>query len=393
MNPSFLKIFSSLICVLLCCLPVSLTAASANDFEIPDGLVWFNSDRPLKLSDLKGKFVLVYFWNYGGMNLQALFDQYKELQEKFPNELILIGIHSGKEVDTDRLNSRVAEEIGIRKIPSPVAVDPYMRAIKAFRQDRWPAAVLFAPDGSRLLTHTGERDVFLVISRLITKKIPMYKGSLVDVPMVFQTPEKIPPEQGPKETPVIMDDLADKALGKGLMGQTALELPEDSAVIETVLEFPEESQAIKTKPSESYHHNELDRGMTHVYDQVDFDEKSFTGQIIVIDREYSNKISAISLDVRLPKHAKWQAPGQSYVRVFTANREVLFQGLILHPQMDLLINRHVTSQHLYVELMIYFTVDSHKTLYVMRPLVFKIPLVDDPKHETIQILHQIPSER
>lgn len=33
--------------------------------EFPDGLDWINTDRPLKLADLKGKIVLLDFWTYG----------------------------------------------------------------------------------------------------------------------------------------------------------------------------------------------------------------------------------------------------------------------------------------------------------------------------------------
>jgi len=32
--------------------------------EFPEGLIWLNTDRPIRLSDLHGKVVLLDFWTY-----------------------------------------------------------------------------------------------------------------------------------------------------------------------------------------------------------------------------------------------------------------------------------------------------------------------------------------
>ncbi|MDE2779433.1 MAG: hypothetical protein OXI91_07150 [Chloroflexota bacterium] len=39
-------------------------AGKVNAPEFPPGLEWVNSDRPLKMEELRGKIVLLDFWTY-----------------------------------------------------------------------------------------------------------------------------------------------------------------------------------------------------------------------------------------------------------------------------------------------------------------------------------------
>ena len=40
-----------------------LGKVNAPDF--PEGLEWVNTDRPIRLRDLRGKIVILEFWTYG----------------------------------------------------------------------------------------------------------------------------------------------------------------------------------------------------------------------------------------------------------------------------------------------------------------------------------------
>ncbi len=47
---------------------MSQRSFSSSTIHAPDfraGLTWLNTDRPLSLSDLRGKIVLLDFWTYG----------------------------------------------------------------------------------------------------------------------------------------------------------------------------------------------------------------------------------------------------------------------------------------------------------------------------------------
>src|SRR6266496_1107508 len=67
---------------------------------------WLNTDKTLSLSALKGKVVLLDFWTYGCINCMHIIPDLKRLEKKYPNELVVIGVHSAKfenEKDTENI--------------------------------------------------------------------------------------------------------------------------------------------------------------------------------------------------------------------------------------------------------------------------------------------------
>src|SRR4030095_151140 len=61
--------------------------------ELTGGAGWLNTDRPLSLAALKGKVVLLDFWTYGCINCMHIIPDLKKLEAKYPNELVVIGVH------------------------------------------------------------------------------------------------------------------------------------------------------------------------------------------------------------------------------------------------------------------------------------------------------------
>src|SRR5688500_20328478 len=64
--------------------------------EIQGGSGWLNTDKPLSIAGLRGKVVLLDFWTYGCINCIHIIPDLKRLEAKYPNNLVVIGVHSAK---------------------------------------------------------------------------------------------------------------------------------------------------------------------------------------------------------------------------------------------------------------------------------------------------------
>ena len=69
---------------------------NTNAPEFPRGMDWLNTDTPIQLADLKGKLVLLDFWTFCCINCMHVIPDLKKLEEKYADELVVIGVHSAK---------------------------------------------------------------------------------------------------------------------------------------------------------------------------------------------------------------------------------------------------------------------------------------------------------
>ena len=136
--------------------------------EFPAG-TWLNTAGPVSLRELRGKVVLLDFWTFCCANCLHVIDELRELEAAYPDELVIVGVHSPKfeHEKSDRAVAAAAERYGVAH---PVFNDPELRLWQQYAVRAWPTLVLIDPDGYLVAQAAGEGQVSglrLLIEELI----------------------------------------------------------------------------------------------------------------------------------------------------------------------------------------------------------------------------------
>jgi thiol-disulfide isomerase/thioredoxin/sugar lactone lactonase YvrE len=123
--------------------------------EFTGALEWFNVAAPLTLASLRGKVVLLDFWTYGCVNCMHILPDLKRLEERYRDELVVIGIHSAKFAN-ERQSDNIRRIIVRYEIEHPVANDANFAIWKAYGARAWPTQVLIDPEGYVVGAASGE---------------------------------------------------------------------------------------------------------------------------------------------------------------------------------------------------------------------------------------------
>ncbi|KVM82438.1 thioredoxin family protein [Burkholderia stagnalis] len=116
---------------------------------------WHNS-APLKLSELRGKVVLVDFWTYSCINCIHTIPYVNEWYRKYRDQgLVVIGVHT-PEYPFERDARNVADALGRFGIRYPVAQDNRYDTWNAYGNRYWPALYLVDANGRVVYTRFGE---------------------------------------------------------------------------------------------------------------------------------------------------------------------------------------------------------------------------------------------
>lgn len=160
--------------------------------KVPDGILeggtaWLNTSQPIDLKDLKGKIVVLDFWTYCCINCMHVLPDLKFLEEKYPNQLVVIGVHSAK-FDNEKDSQSIRNAIMRYEIQHPVVNDSEMVIWRKFGTKAWPTLALVDPEGNYCGSQSGEgnRELFdNVIGKLV--EYHRFKGTLDEKPIVFQS--------------------------------------------------------------------------------------------------------------------------------------------------------------------------------------------------------------
>lgn len=158
-------------------------AQKAPSFE--GGLAWINTAGPLDVKDLKGKFVILDFWTYCCINCMHILPELKKLEAAYPNELVVIGVHSAK-FDTEQDSKNITDAVLRYEIEHPVVNDALHAIWDRYRIQSWPSLRVIDPEGNLVAGDSGEVE-FEVLDRFLKSVIPYYrkKGTLDETPLRF----------------------------------------------------------------------------------------------------------------------------------------------------------------------------------------------------------------
>ena len=123
--------------------------------EFPAGLDWINVDNPLTMQGLLGKIVIFDFWTYGCINCLHVIPVLEQVEKKFADEVVVIGVHSAKfenEGQTENLR-QIVQRYGIHH---PVINDKDFEVWGDYDARAWPTIAIVNPRGNWLIRQSGE---------------------------------------------------------------------------------------------------------------------------------------------------------------------------------------------------------------------------------------------
>jgi thiol-disulfide isomerase/thioredoxin len=153
--------------------------------ELDGGVAWLNTAGPVHLRDLRGKIVLLDFWTFCCINCIHTLPDLARLEKKYPNELVVVGVHSAK-FDNEKNSDAIRKAINRYEIMHPVVNDANMRIWRAYNVSSWPTLVLIDPQGYIVGQGSGE-GLYEAVDALVAKLIKQHreKKTLDEKPIHF----------------------------------------------------------------------------------------------------------------------------------------------------------------------------------------------------------------
>jgi thiol-disulfide isomerase/thioredoxin len=121
------------------------------------GLQWFNVPAPLPIASLHGRVVILDFWTEGCINCIQIIPTLRRIEEKFPDQVVVIGVHSPKFANEKNAAS-VKDAIRRYDLHHPIIHDPQMTIWRAYGVQAWPTLVVIDADGTIAGVVPGEPD-------------------------------------------------------------------------------------------------------------------------------------------------------------------------------------------------------------------------------------------
>ncbi|TAM92999.1 MAG: hypothetical protein EPN40_13775, partial [Rhodanobacteraceae bacterium] len=123
--------------------------------EIPDALHWVNSRENVKLSELRGRVVLVVFWNATSPSSMNLLSELRQLEKRHPGAFVLLGVHTPRYA-SQQPDAAVLNASTRCRFRAPIANDQDWLAWKLYSIPAWPTTLLVDTGGGLAARFVGE---------------------------------------------------------------------------------------------------------------------------------------------------------------------------------------------------------------------------------------------
>jgi len=157
--------------------------------------LWLNTPggKPVSLTELRGKVVLVDFWTYSCINCLRTLPHLKAWDRTYRKAgLTIVGVHS-PEFAFERVPDNVRSAVSRLGLRYPVALDNDFATWRAYSNDYWPSKYLIDKSGRIRYEHYGEgqyQETESVIRRLLGEKVKARATVVTDqTPSDITTPE------------------------------------------------------------------------------------------------------------------------------------------------------------------------------------------------------------
>jgi len=201
---------------------VALAAGAAGVAELPPGspapefpakAAWLGPGTPLSMRQLRGKVVIVDFWEYTCINCIRTFPHFKKLYARYHDAgLEIVGVHKG-EFAFAAEEKNVARAYSRFELPYPGIADVKDAIWKAYGCSTWPDTFVIDRAGIIRGAHQGEGDYAALehlVQQLLKDGHPELDFSSIAIPR--DTP-LIGPECGPMSDEIMVGALRGSARG------------------------------------------------------------------------------------------------------------------------------------------------------------------------------------
>lgn len=154
--------------------------------ELEGGVAWLNCGGPLSIKkDLKGKIVLLDFWTLCCINCMHVMPDLAKLEKKYPNELVVIGVHSPK-FENEKDSNSIRKAILRYQLEHPIINDANHTIWETYGIEAWPTIVLIDPEGNLVGVAPGEGN-YEILDTVIGKLVDEHrkKKTLNEKPIRF----------------------------------------------------------------------------------------------------------------------------------------------------------------------------------------------------------------